>query len=537
MTTKQTKQSKEQEDSLSYKDLRLGERAVDAYLDNKTPQEIYSQHPTFLNTHEVYAGLNTTDLMTAAVLAGMNTWLLGKMGTGKSLVMEDYAHFLFGGNLREHKDGRGYLAELGNNFDIREHFLEINKETGKDLALKQDVASACFYGLDEINHAHSKKQAEFYSFLKGVFDNGHRVSLGEKGYSVVFATGNDPRDDDARATFDSDGAFVNRFGLILDLNSPSFKPTAEDKNRIHKIKPPVSKYTHKAPTKNLLPEILRAHSGIVKNATDLGVEAEAVFQYLENSFGYCPGKKSNSSTEDTIEKDSILSGAWPNACFDCERESGNSIAGESPLCKLLNTSNNRAMQNARLYSSALSYVASLKQKSTKSSKTISPRDLAFLAFELCGAYQPNVLNEGILREDFHNRNHEMARQVIDGAKTEFKKFGDIYVCQLEAAKQGKTIKAIYSLGGGKLWFEKKLTENQESALKLQGSGLSQEELSSKAPEELGKLISNAKLKQEQMPSYKDNGELALSPLKEGLQIEIQDAKKIKANQRKAKKEE
>jgi hypothetical protein len=469
-------------DKLTYDELKLGERAKEAYLAGVSPMEINETLPIFLNTRKVYenedktVSLTTTDLMIASVLAGLNVWAIGKKGTGKTVVMSDFADFYFGGDIRS--GGCSYSTQMGNEFDLARHLLEADQQTG-NFKLK-GTHKACFFGLDEINHAHAKIQSEAYSFLQGKLRfNGFDEFLGRDGYSLVFATGNDPRDEESSAPFESDGAFVDRFGLIIDLNDPTFSITDSDDRWFNRY---VSKTKiSKRVTRDISAKIIAASKQIEEESADLGVRAEAAFNFLTQSLSKCPGRKSSTETvtEEQCKKDSIEAGIWPrDSCFDCQRkERTREGKVEKSLCYMINTSNARPKINAKKMASALGYLIQLKNPEAK----IDGEDIAFLAYEICGAYQMGILNGPELRETFHNRNHRMMHEVMADAKRVFKNvLGDLYVSQLERARRGIETTCFYKISktlpdgtkqeGALLPSNKQLTDDEKLAIKINMSG-------------------------------------------------------------------
>jgi len=510
-------------DELRYEDLQLGERAKEAYLRGMSPMEINQTLPIFLNTNEVYTtgngdrqvSLSTTDLMIVAVLAGMNVWTLGKKGTGKTVAMKDFADFYFGGDIRS--GGQSYLTEMGNEFDLAHHLLEPDQEKPGCYKLK-GTHKACFFGLDEINHTHAKKQTESYNFLQGQLTfNGFNEPLGRKGYSLVFATGNDPRDEESNAPFDSDGAFVDRFGVILDLNDPRLAGTDSD-NRFYKRYVLGTKAKLGRRTRDITDKIIGACGRIERESTCMDIRAEAAFNYIDESLSKCPGRKTpaETSAEGSCRKGSIIAGCWPkDSCFDCEKKQytdGN--ATKSSLCYLLDTSNARPSLNARRFASALGYLARLKNPLAE----IDGVDLAFLAYEVCGAYQKGVLNEPELRENFHNRNHQMMKEVMRHARNVFdNSLGERYITQLERAKRGLDTARFYVIGDKGILVPSDRILSVEEEIKLKAGFLG----SSGSKKEIEAI----QLKKEN-PIGEDDQQISTKPLVDALQEEINLAKKV-----------
>jgi len=494
------------EKELTYSEVQLGERAHRAHLGGVPQIEVARTLPHYINTHDVYSGLTTTDVLIAGILSGMNVWALGEKATGKSRAMKDISHFLFGGDIRN--GGDAYTMKMEGDAVIQDHLLHFDKENG--VYVPSGTHNASFFGIDEINHAHAKKQSVLYGFLEGNLDfDGIQMPCGKDNYFTVFATGNDPRKADETAAFDSAGSFVNRFGLILDLEDSRLAWTDDDEIAFNEFALPNSKYSYtKDSARNLLPKIRRAHNEILTNAQDLGTEAEAAFNYLGLSLSRCPGQILGGHLGETLRKSGIKMWAHPNGdCFDCERKSPHS---ESPLCRLINTSNMRVLQNSKLLASGLDYVARLK-----GIRTIDPTNLAFLSYELACAYQNGVLNSEILEEDFSNKNHQMAHEVLSRAREDFRELGDKYVTQLELARQGKDTPRFYSINGEDNYvFESPLTPDEKRAIQIQ-THFGQEEIPSELSLQDRTAIKQVSVK-DTTPVYEDNRETPLGILEKGL---------------------
>src|SRR3989344_2298844 len=103
-------------DKLLYEDIQLGEKALKAYKEDMSPIEIVRTFPTYLNTHEIYAGLNTTDLIIANILAGNNGFIMGATSSGKSQCLEDIANTIFGGKIKS--GGGALIVEVERDFEF-----------------------------------------------------------------------------------------------------------------------------------------------------------------------------------------------------------------------------------------------------------------------------------------------------------------------------------------------------------------------------------------------------------------------------------
>ena len=426
---------------LKYQDLQLGERAVQAFKKNRDPILIAKTLPTYLNTRDVYRGsLTTTDLLAAAYCGGINTFLMGKRGTGKSQWAEDASRYYAGGKLNQ--GGESFITEAHNDFELEPLFVKFDTQTGEKRL--KGTHEAVFYVLEELTRAHSAVQTQFYSFGNGRFImNGFDEQLGREGFSCAVATGNDPRaDENTGGRFDIDPAFLSRFALVLDLDNEHYRLTEEDRFWIKRIKPANPGLTFAKKGKNLTDKVIQAHKQIQASSANLGLESEAVFSYLEN-LRTCPGLKDDSGEQTPRDKEDI---SWPNSCLaECQRKSSDTREGSlsnSPLCGLIKAPDSRILSASRLYAAALDFILKLKEPE----KERDPVDVSFLAFELIGAYQ-GVLNGITLQSDFGNKNNTMMRQVVDHLKDDFRENQD-YICQtFEKAKQGKEVAGFFIQGG------------------------------------------------------------------------------------------
>jgi hypothetical protein len=76
-------------DILTYKDVRFGDRAIEAYKSGKNVLDIYKTEPRAINTNPLpgkVGGLTVADALTARVLQGDPFWLMGPSATGKSYI-------------------------------------------------------------------------------------------------------------------------------------------------------------------------------------------------------------------------------------------------------------------------------------------------------------------------------------------------------------------------------------------------------------------------------------------------------------------
>src|SRR3990167_3024695 len=114
--------------------------------------------PNYINNREVFAGLNVSDLASAAVLAQLNLFIVGDTGTGKSQLASDIYRHWFGGNKTE--QGQGVFIRAHPDINIYEEiFTNLNIERAR--REMTDSLDAIIYDVDEINRAPPVAQNQF----------------------------------------------------------------------------------------------------------------------------------------------------------------------------------------------------------------------------------------------------------------------------------------------------------------------------------------------------------------------------------------
>ncbi|MBI4152335.1 AAA family ATPase [Candidatus Woesearchaeota archaeon] len=164
-------------------------------------------------------------LMVAPLVAGLNVYLIGGTGEGKTQLANDLAGFF----------GEQYCyAEGRPDFELAELLKQVNlgklRDVGSDrelVELTANVQKALFY-VDELNRCPPIVQNYFFNFFDGKFvHQGKIYRLGKDGYSVGFASGN-IGDGAYVGIQDSDRALKDRMHLIVKLDDPDYCTTEED---------------------------------------------------------------------------------------------------------------------------------------------------------------------------------------------------------------------------------------------------------------------------------------------------------------------
>ncbi|MCD4759273.1 MoxR family ATPase [archaeon] len=428
---------------MNYEDLKLGEKAKEAFLGGESPEYITKNCPVYLNTRPVFNGLNVTDLAIAGVLAGIPVLLGGAPGTGKSQLGFDISRSIFGGAKKS--GGDSVIIPVGPETDIldpsQKIYREFNIEEGK-VVLSENV-NASFHLIDEINRTHTINQNQFYSPLNGYISHqGQAFHMGGNDYDYVslVVTAN-LGNGEFLGTFPMDPALENRIGVVIDFDYEHFKPTREDKILIDLLREANPKIV-RAPLRDLSDKVIQASKEISDISINPGLEALAVINYLKFGLENCPGKNPG---EEPSEKGKI----WPLVCQDCSRNTDGKY-----LCSLVKAPVIRTLQSMTKYASALHYLAKLKHPGQE----IDTIDLMFKSFELSAAYQ-HVLNPGVLRQEYSDQNPNFMRDVAQRLKKDFTDNQDMILTTLDEALEGRKSTDYFEHDGEKSLGYAKLKEN------------------------------------------------------------------------------
>jgi MoxR-like ATPase len=167
-------------DKLTYDELKLGEKAKEAFLAGKPVDYIRENCPVYLNTREVYAGLNVTDLSISFVLAGIPGFLIGNAGCGKSQLARDFHNYYFSGS----KNDGGYAITIEGHpeLDIYTEVLT-NVDMQKMARVLNRNHEALYFDLEEFNRCPPITQNQFYAIGNGrLINKGISIPIGRCGY-------------------------------------------------------------------------------------------------------------------------------------------------------------------------------------------------------------------------------------------------------------------------------------------------------------------------------------------------------------------
>ena len=425
---------------ITYEDLKLGEKAKEAFFKGETSENLEKNYPVYLNTREFYSGLNVTDLAIAAVLGGLNSFYVGDTGTGKSQLAQDIYNYYFGGNLLDR--GHGIKMKGRPDLDIaNEVYTRLNKE--KLSREPTEAIQAMYHFADEINRCPPVTQNQFFGIGEGTFEhpNGMKLSLGKNGYSMAVATAN-LGNGEFQGTFESDKALYNRFPISIDFDYDMFKPTKEDRVLIDLIRAANPKLKE-APIRDISQKILEAEKEIKQRTRNPNLETSAVLNYLKFGLENCLLK----GTKEKI---------WPINCQDCSHNSNGKA-----LCSFIRNPQTRTSQALDRYIASLEYLYELKFPG----RNLDKINLAFKAFEIVGTYQA-LLNPSLLRTNYQEQNPKMMAETTQKLKEDFTKNQDIILTSLfEADKGNENFNDYFSKDGKYYLGYSKLSEESKGQIK------------------------------------------------------------------------
>ena len=411
---------------MNYEDLKLGEKAKEAYMGGKGTDYIEKNCPVYLNTKPVIYGLNVTDLVIAAELAGIPTLLVGDTGSGKSQLVQDILNSHFNGN--ENEGGHGTKIRGKPELDIYD---EVYTRLNLEKAIREPTENihSLIHFIDELNRTPPVTQNQFFGLGDGFLEyDGRKLPIGKNGYFWTVATAN-LGNGEFNGTFETDKALYNRF-VVIDLDCEMFRPTDEDRILIKQLRAANPKIKE-SPLRDLSEEIIKASGEISEISVNPGLESMAVANYIEFGLENCEeGRTSNS-------KPSKKGKTWPYVCQECPKN----VDGKY-ICSLIKQPQPRTLQSTIRYASALDYLIRLKDPS----KITNAVDLMFKAFELTAAYQ-QILNPGVLRSEYSGQNPNFMSDVVEKLKNDFRLNEDMIMTTLEGSLKGERNKDYFEYDG------------------------------------------------------------------------------------------
>lgn len=154
-----------------------------------------------------------TGVVTAAVFAKSQLYLVGTRGSGKTLLMDAIQKGLFG--------SEGLCLRGDINMNLKDLYVMLNLD-GKIEAEIYQIAQSMKWRIlsfDELSRIPGIIQNQALNATDGYVEiRGKKYPLGDAGYMLLVATGNPPTNGEYVGAFDEDLALLDRIGLILDTD-------------------------------------------------------------------------------------------------------------------------------------------------------------------------------------------------------------------------------------------------------------------------------------------------------------------------------
>ncbi len=383
--------------------------------------------PNYRNTRNVFANLDVSDVVRAAVCAPVNLFIVANPGTAKTLLANDILKGYFNGNKRE--QGHGVFIRANPEIDLyNEIFSKLNIERAqRELT---DNIEALLFRVDEINRAPTKAQNQFLALGDGDMDfEGRSIRLGRDNYLLLIATAN-VGNGRYTGTFDIDPALYDRLHVVLDLDH--YSPTRKDNFLLDEQE--ANPRVKDAPKRDISRKIIQASKEIGQATKNVGLEAIAVINYIRSGLSNCMLNAGEGKT-------SLKGNEWPMRCQDCSHNKGT----EKALCSLIRAPfGRRVTESVMRYAAALEYIAKLKDPDIK----IDTIDLMFKSFELVGAYK-GLLNPNILKQEYREDNPLFMAGAVEELKADFKANEDYILTSLEQAQNVKKVVRFFEINDGR----------------------------------------------------------------------------------------
>ncbi|MBI5148177.1 AAA family ATPase [Candidatus Pacearchaeota archaeon] len=366
------------------------------------------QLPVYTNSRVIanVAGTDLTvqDVVAAAVLGRLNTFLIGKKGCGKTQLLTDIKDSYFG--------GKGLFIEGNPEFTLSQLLQTINLEkldldnpehakTVDEAVQLTEKVFLPFFGIDEFNRCPPIVQNYFYGLVNGYISfKGDKIKLGDKGFSVGLATGN-LGDGEYTGTFKMDEALEDRFALFLNLGH--YKPLPEDEAKISCGDPRVKD----SEPRDISAKIKAAYQEI--KDSEIPIEMLIAKAYLTHGLDHCKKHTKAKNSKDE------LNSHWPSQ--SCE---STSCDEQTAVCGRMKAVSPRAADAYIALAKAMQYVAKLKNPKASPQHV---RDYTE-AFRVGGAYNGN-LNQLSLNTDYFGNPQLMLDELVPGITQELEsKIGD-----------------------------------------------------------------------------------------------------------------
>lgn len=379
---------------------------------------VYKNSTELMNLSGIPIYMN--DLRDACLIGGLNLFLQGDTGSGKTqLAVDTMAYF----------PGKSMFILGRNDMDVRELFQQINldklKSAKSSAELKEltDKIDNNLIIVDELPNCVSAVRAQLFNLFDGYIElNGKKHDIG-KGRSVGIATGNIGQKF-TESSNELGRALKDRMHIIVDTDY--FKPTPFDTLEIlDRNRNPRVEFTEESGKAN---EIIAQFNALKQS--EVSFEKLIVANYLVHGLDYCV--VGNQPASKTKMKD-----AWPNNVDNHGKGSDEALVLPVSM---------RAAKSIITLSQALDKIAR-----SKGAGEILPLESMMQAYKFVSAYS-GILNEAAVMSNYNNDRYAAMDAVIALTQEQFRQRTPNIASGLEMLASGKPNKEIFDRFTGRWEF-------------------------------------------------------------------------------------
>ncbi len=384
--------------------------------------------------------LNLWDVITAAVISGLNILIVGEKGEGKTQLALEINNTYFGGRgtfIRAHPDlkTRDIYTALS-----LEKLSSARGDTHEALKIVESVRNPLTI-LDEINRVPQITQNQALSILDGyitVPERNENVFFGIDGFHIGVATANLGRS--YSGIFPFDPAYLDRSHLIINVDN--FPPTTTDLIKIQQqdINPRLEKPDQEDCTDEIV--------AIWKSLSEMSLALDGLIAdlYLKKNLDFCV--KSPTKRKSTVRDD------IPNMCQGCSSEGRE--GGLSEVCGYVVPTSTRSFKAYKALAFGLCAVADAK--STNPTPALPGYAEVLEAFRITGPYS-GILDSAWIRRDHHGNPYLAVDFLYHRIKEDLEARIDYIKKGFSDAIAGRlTRDSIEALGEEWFWLEEILNE-------------------------------------------------------------------------------
>jgi len=384
--------------------------------------------------------LTLWDVVTAAVISGLNILIVGEKGEGKTQLALELNNTYFGGKgtfIRAHPDLKTRDIYTALNL---EKLSSARGDTHQALEVMESVKNPLTI-LDEINRVPQITQNQALSILDGYItipEKNENIFFGVDGFHIGVATANLGRS--YSGIFPFDPAYLDRSHLIINVDN--FPPTTTDLIKIQQqdINPRLETPDQEDYTREII-QIWQSMSGM-----SLALDGLIADLYLKKSLDYCV--KSPTRRKSTVRDD------IPNMCQGCSSEGREGELVE--VCGYIVPTSTRSFKAYKALAFGLCAIADAR--STTPALSLPGYAEILEAFRITAPYS-GILDSAWVKREHHGNPYLALDFLYHRIKSNLEERTDYIKKAFSDAIAGRlTRDSIEALGEEWFWLEEILNE-------------------------------------------------------------------------------